>query len=202
MTQREKEFSARSFSTITKGRANLLTRVGAPFVIERQVINMEAHSSATISACGRYRYELIRQWGPTAKLCRFIMLNPSTADATEDDPTIRRCIAFAKAWGYDGIVVHNLYAYRATNPAELVNADDPIGDENRNYLASDGFEFTIAAWGSHPAASIWWHGYPYAWQKTILRNRALHCLGVNGNGSPKHPLYLAASCTPRPWKAP
>ena len=75
--------------------------------------------SAEISPCGLYRYSLTRKWEAWKGTVNFIMLNPSTADAQEDDPTIRRCIGFAKAWGYGGIVVTNLFAYRATNPKEL-----------------------------------------------------------------------------------
>lgn len=160
----------------------------------------EPVSSAVISECGRYRYELTRRWGP-GPLLEFIMLNPSTADASVDDPTIRRCIAFAKRWGYGGIVVRNLYAYRATHPEELVNVDDPIGPENRDYLSRTEADCTIVAWGADPAAVGWWNGYPFAWQRTVIQRPALFCLGANSNGSPKHPLYVSADRTPVRWEA-
>jgi len=155
---------------------------------------------ADISDCGRYRYELTRRWddGP---LLEFIMLNPSTADADIDDPTIRRCIAFAKRWGYGGIVVRNLFAYRATHPEELVNVDDPVGPRNRDVLSRDDADCTIVAWGADPAAVGWWNGYPFSWQPTVIRRRALFCLSVNANGSPKHPLYVRADRTPIRWEA-
>lgn len=160
----------------------------------------EPISSAVISECGRYRYELVRRWGP-GPLLEFIMLNPSTADASVDDPTIRRCIAFAKRWGYGGIVVRNLYAYRATHPGVLVNLDDPIGPENRDYLSRTDADCTIVAWGADPAAVIWWNGYPFGWQRTGIQRPVLFCLGTNENGSPKHPLYVPADRTPIRWEA-
>ena len=159
------------------------------------------YSSAVISECGRFRYELVRRWGD-GPLLEFIMLNPSTADARFNDPTIRRCIAFAKAWGYGGIVVRNLYAYRATNPADLGVIADPIGPENRDYLSRTDADCTIVAWGAHPAAVCWWNGYPFGWQRTVIQRPALFCLGTNANGSPKHPLYVPASRTPTRWENP
>lgn len=157
-------------------------------------------STAVISECGRYRYELRRIWDPNGPLLEWIMLNPSTADGTVDDNTIRRCIAFAKRWGYGGIVVRNLYAWRATNPAELVNLDDPVGPENRDYLSRADADCTIVAWGAHPAATGWWNGYPFGWQRTVIQRTALFCLGTNANGSPKHPLYVPSSRTPIRWE--
>lgn len=156
------------------------------------------NKAATISACGRYRYELTRSWG-AGPLIEFIMLNPSTADADVDDPTIRRCINFAKAWDYGSLVVRNLFAWRATNPAVLANVDDPVGPENRDFLGRSDTDCTIAAWGAHPAAVGWWNGYPYGWQRTAIQRPRLLCLGANANGSPKHPLYVPSSRVPVPW---
>jgi hypothetical protein len=161
-----------------------------------------AASSAVVSECGRYRYELRRIWDASGPLLEFIMLNPSTADASVDDNTIRRCIAFAKRWGYGGIVVRNLYAWRATNPAELVNLEDPVGPENRAYLSRADADCTIVAWGAHPAAVGWWNGYPFGWQPKVIQRPALFCLGTNANGSPKHPLYVPSSRTPIQWEQP
>lgn len=154
--------------------------------------------AAVLSADGVYRYELQRSWG-AGPVVEFIMLNPSTADADVDDPTIRRCVGFAKRWGYGSLVVHNLYAYRATDPAELVNVDDPVGPENRDYLSRGDADCTVAAWGAHPAAVGWWSGYPFGWQRQILERRRLDCLGVNANGSPKHPLYVPADRALTRW---
>lgn len=159
-------------------------------------------SSAVISECGRYRYELRRIWDPNGPLLEIIMLNPSKANATINDNTIRRCIDFAKAWGYGGIVVKNLYAWRATDPSELAHVDDPIGPENRVYLSRADADCTIVAWGAHPAAVGWWNGYPFAWQKTVIQRPNLFCLGTNANGSPKHPLYVPSTRTPIRWEQP
>lgn len=154
---------------------------------------------AQISKCGRYRYELTRRWsdGP---LLEFIMLNPSTANASVDDATIRRCIAFAASWGYGGIVVRNLFAYRATDPRELFMVDDPIGPRNEQYLADDSADCTIVAWGANKAASGWWSGKQWRRRSPILRSRGLFCLGTNAGGSPKHPLYVCADREPVQWR--
>ena len=86
--------------------------------------------SADFSACGTYRYALRRIWLPAAPQVLFIGLNPSTADEKSDDPTIRRCLGFARSWGYGGLIVANLFAYRATAPSALREARDPIGPLN------------------------------------------------------------------------
>ena len=98
---------------------------------------------------GHYRYMLGRQWGAPPFLL-WMMLNPSTADATEDDPTIRRCSGFAKHWGFGGLVVVNLFAFRATNPADLRAAEQPIGPENDRHLvnAARSCPRVVAAWGA------------------------------------------------------
>ncbi|QDK01163.1 DUF1643 domain-containing protein [Mycobacterium phage Purky] len=157
-------------------------------------------NTAIISECGRYRYELRRVWDPKGPLLEFVMLNPSTADADVDDPTIRRCIGFARRWGYGGIVVHNLYAYRATNPDMLANVDDPIGPENRDYLANQIADCTVFAWGAHPAAIGWFNGYPYDIRPAISRRTEPLCLGLTSTGMPRHPLYIRADATPFPWE--
>lgn len=156
--------------------------------------------TAVISECGRYRYELIRRWGNDPML-EFVMLNPSTADAETDDPTIRRCIGFARSWDYGGIVVCNLFAYRTTTPYVLASVEDPIGPLNRNYLANNIAHLTVVAWGANPAAIRWWNGHPYDITKSLKRKQ-LMCLGITSSGQPRHPLYLPASCTPTPWEQP
>jgi hypothetical protein len=154
---------------------------------------------AAISECGCYRYELTRRWdvGPTLE---FFMLNPSTADALQDDPTIRRCIGFGKRWGFGALVVHNLFAWRATNPLDLIGVQDPIGPENRKYLEGNGTEpdCTVAAWGAHPLATGWWNGYPQD-ITPALKGRRLICLGTTKSGAPKHPLYVKSDTIPREW---
>lgn len=155
--------------------------------------------SAVISDCGLYRYELRRVWDPTGPLLEFVMLNPSTADASTDDPTIRRCIGFAKRWGYGGIVVRNLYALRATNPEVLLNySGDAYGPRNDRYIADDVADCTIVAWGAH-AATLSERAIAVIEVLGFFRPR-LFCLGTNANGSPKHPLYVPASRTPVIWQ--
>lgn len=119
------------------------------------------------------------------------MLNPSTADANEDDPTIRRCINFAKSWEYGGLYVCNLFALRATNPKELYNADDPTGKDNLFYLHRAAVMSCngniICAWGNHGKMKN-------TGKQTLdaLRSWGVipRCFGLTKQGQPKHPLYL------------
>jgi hypothetical protein len=158
---------------------------------------------AKISTCGRYRYTLHRRWDVTKSRAVFIMLNPSTADAEQDDPTIRRCTDFARTWGLGGIVVLNLYAYRATKPTDLWRTVDPVGPDNDrhllNYLTGD--DLIIAAWGVNAepvrvsALRIMLHGLG-------SRRSAVHCLGMTKAGAPRHPLYVRGDTEPQLWWSP
>ena len=140
---------------------------------------------AVISHCKKYRYTLSRIWDESRPVILFIMLNPSKADAEQDDPTIRRCIAFAKTWGYGGLLVGNLFAYRATNPASLYRRRDPVGELNDQYLLDMATECerVVFAWGEHgslkDAAQRIISLFPNAW-----------CICKNKSGMPKHPLYV------------
>ena len=147
-------------------------------------------SSAVISDCGKYRYRLGRYWGdgPT---CGFIMLNPSTANDVDDDPTIGRCTSFAKRELCGGLEVANIYAYRATDPKELALTPFPMGPAWRDHFdaflaAVDGP--LIAGWGAHKGLDA-----QVATVRQILREagRIAHCLVRNKDGSPRHPLYVA-----------
>jgi hypothetical protein len=148
---------------------------------------------AIISEDGMYRYLLVRSWDIELPSVCFIMLNPSTADATQDDPTIRRCIAFARKWGFGTLRVVNLYAFRATDPAELKTATDPVGPLNHEYLqaAVAASQLCIAAWGVHATVER-------AAEVCTVVNE-LKCLGVTQNGEPRHPLYVAGSTEPVPY---
>lgn len=151
---------------------------------------------AVISDCDLYRYRLFRRWRQEDRGgVLFIMLNPSTADDSVDDPTIRRCTGFTKAWGYGGFEVVNLFAFRATEPDELLNADDPIGPENDEHIrdALAYSDFVVCAWGAHKMAES-----RAAAVLRIIReqDRVPHCLGVTKSGAPKHPLYIAGDTTP------
>jgi hypothetical protein len=157
--------------------------------------------SAVLSDCERYRYLLGREWadGPTAV---FVMLNPSTADALTDDPTIRRCIGYAQAWGCGGLMVANLYAWRATDPDELWAADDPVGPENDAHLyaaaqvAADSGGPLVGAWGANAKADR------IAAVLNLPGMDRLTALAVTKAGQPRHPLYLKADLTPQPWTPP
>ena len=153
--------------------------------------------SAEFSPCRRYRYVLWRNWGdlitPTKGYVMFIGLNPSTADETNDDPTVRRCIAYAKAWGYSALCMTNIFAFRATDPKDMMLAHliDPVGPENDAWLlamANDA-ALVVAAWGVH--GSFQDRG---GYVRRFLPK--LHCLRLTKDGHPGHPLYLPKTLRP------
>lgn len=169
------------------------------------------YKGAQISGCEQYRYLLWREWRGSGqhwrswggkdgagseleepKSCLFVMLNPSTADGEQDDPTIRRCVGFAKRLGYDRLEVVNLFALRATDPAvvlEMTGTRDPIGPRNQEVIANAAFDagVIICAWGVH--------GKHIGQDETVkgwLGDRELYALGLTKDGSPRHPLYVRA----------
>ncbi len=194
-------------------------------------------ASAQISPCGTYRYRLVREWrlgnsphwdmwqeddgspcldGAGHQIgeplsCVFVMLNPSTADGKQDDPTIRRCVAFAKAWGYDRLEVVNLFAYRATKPAHLLalnHDDEPWGPFNRDAVmdAVSDAGIVVCAWGAH--------GGHLGQDETVLgwiqdaveiaaecdgRDIPICALSLTKDGKPRHPLYLRGDLQPVPF---
>lgn len=161
----------------------------------------EEVARATISPCGRYRYTLERRWAKVPRFVLWLMLNPSTADASSNDPTIRRCIGFARTWGYTGILVGNLYAWRATNPRELwtvaTRGGDPIGPENGRHLDSliARAPLIVCAWGKRGP-------FTEAWFEVMQRLRppaVPHFLRLTKDGQPSHPLYLPGDLRPTPW---
>ena len=154
------------------------------------------HKTARISQCGTYRYELRRVWDEDRDMCGFIMLNPSTADAEFDDPTIRRCIRFADSWEYGGLLVLNLFALRATDPDELKKHSDPIGPENHRLgEAVKDLPMVIAAWGTH--GSLMQRGSKVAREVVTQRSDGLlHCIAKTMKGHPRHPLYLGKHLKP------
>lgn len=148
--------------------------------------------STIISICGQYRYKLARDPADdyaTRGPALFIMLNPSTADALLDDPTIRRCRGFAKTWDCAGIVVANLYALRATNPVDLWTHPDPVGPDNDVMLEAliREHETIVCAWGANAQ-----HGRVDIVRKMFHRLSRPMCLGTTKDGSPRHPLYIRA----------
>ena len=145
-------------------------------------------SGATFDITITYRYTLWRGWSTDYPQVTFIMLNPSTADAQRNDPTIRRCIEFAQRWGFGSLEAVNLFAYRATYPVALFNAKNPVGAENDQFLmrAVARSACVVAAWGTK--------GTLLDRDKHVLQLLAswpnVHCLGVTKGGHPRHPLYV------------
>lgn len=155
--------------------------------------------AAIISPCGRYRYRLTRGKG---RLLAFVMLNPSTADADQDDPTIRRCMAFARREGYDGIDVANVYAWRTTNPRNLLTTADPFGD-NDNHLITLTLrhKVIVCAWGANAIKSHAAHAHRILSGTRAGHTARLLCLGTTKDGSPRHPLYVRGDAPLQAWPA-
>ncbi len=148
-------------------------------------------NTAKLSRCRKYRYALWRTWDTQKPYVLFVGLNPSTADEHNDDPTLIRCMNFAKTWGYGGVCMANLFAFRATAPADMKAAADPIGKQNNVWLKKLAKEagVVIAAWGndgSYLSRSVE--------VKAMLPE--LHCLKRNKSGEPAHPLYQPATAKP------
>jgi len=149
---------------------------------------------ATFSSCRKYRYSLFRIWDEDKPLVLFIGLNPSTADEQEDDPTIRRCIDFAKQWDYGGLIMGNLFAYRATKPSDLKQAIEPIGKENDKTITelSKRTDMTVVAWGND--------GSLHNRDKEVLKLLTNPmCLKINKSGQPAHPLYQPKNLVLSPY---
>lgn len=148
--------------------------------------NVREAKGAVISDDGKYRYALWRDWNAALPLVTWCMLNPSTADADVDDPTIRRCIGFSRRLGYGGMEVVNLYAYRVTSPRELWRIEryggDVFGPRNQDFqlAATPEGRTVICAWGANKGRF-----YP--------DTNTLYCLGKTKDGYPRHPLYLSGS---------
>ena len=156
---------------------------------------------AIFSPDRKYRYYLEQIWNKDKPLVGFLMLNPSTADEFKNDPTVQRCVNFVKDWGYGGLAVCNIFAYRSTDPSELYNLEDPIGPENDAYIDAmfNKVEFVIGAWGAH--------GKHLGRGDSIMDKYrdSLYALSMTKNKQPGHPLYLKSDLLPQPmtpeWKS-
>ncbi|KKL68264.1 hypothetical protein LCGC14_2126710 [marine sediment metagenome] len=160
--------------------------------------NLNDFSGAEFSACGKYRYKLWRMWERSKPAVLFVMLNPSTANRTTNDPTIRRCIRFAQLWGYGRLLICNLFAFRSTAPDNLLVVDDPTGPANMDTIAAvaKSADYIVLAWGN-----------PH--RKLLLRAQLLsnklcatytcYCLGTTEAGHPRHPLYMPYTAQPQAW---
>lgn len=164
------------------------------------------NSVCEFSPCRKYRYTLWRNWATEdllvnagnsseTKAHEYLMvigLNPSTADETKDDPTIRKCIGFAKRWGFGALCMTNLFAWRDTDPAKMKKAENPIGDANNDWLryCAAYAGMILGAWGRHGE-----HLKRNQYIRGIV-GRDIHCLKVNKDGSPMHPLYVPYETIP------
>jgi hypothetical protein len=152
-----------------------------------------------LSSCRCYRYSLWREWDAgNSQYALFIGLNPSTADEINDDPTIRRCIDFAKRWGYGALCMANLFAYRATDPKIMKAHDSPVGADNDRWLTILAAEaaVVVAAWGVHGL---------FAQRDRAVRrllDGRLSYLALTKDGHPRHPLYLKQTLVPTEWHEP
>lgn len=157
-------------------------------------------TSATFSPCGGYRYDLVRRWSPGPSVC-WVMLNPSTATETTNDPTIRRCINFSKSWGAGGLVVVNLYALRSTEPRGLLGGLPPTDPANalailRHVREAD---MVVAAWGATWETLGLSRYHVEAWAAEA--GREVWCLGKTKGGHPRHPLYVHRAKVLEPFVA-
>ena len=156
-------------------------------------------SGATFSARRHWRYLLWRRWDAEKPAANFLMLNPSTADELQLDPSCSRARDFAERWGYGALIVTNLFAWRATDPEVMKHAQEPVGRSNNQAIlrAARQCGVVVCAWGNHGS-----HLERAATVAANLRGALvpLHALKFTGQGEPAHPLYLPAKLRPVPWK--
>jgi hypothetical protein len=171
-------------SPVIEAWGDILGREGATY-----------HKNGTAEPVHRYR--LWRVWDHTVQICLFVMLNPSTATEHKLDPTVRKCVGYAQRWGYGGLVVCNLYAYRATKPRDMAAAEDPVGPLNDNYLTQEAARAgrIVCAWGANkgPVDGRAQH------VTRLLRDAArseLYALRLCKGGEPEHPLYIPKAVVP------
>ncbi len=169
-------------------------------MIIRDFLKGDARSRASYSDCERYRYQLTRIWDRDGGRVMFVMLNPSTATERQNDPTVERCERRARALGFGGFRVTNIFAWRATDPRQMRAVADPVGPENDAAIraGSAWADRIICAWGTHGA-----HLQRGARVERLLRatGRPLFHLGLSKAGHPKHPLYISYSQQPEPWQS-
>jgi hypothetical protein len=165
--------------------------------------------SAVISPCGKYRYALTRHLPfngliPARRAC-IVMVNPSTADATQDDATIRKLFGFAQRHGWSEFTVVNKFAYRATDVNELRDAVDPIGPDNDNHIlcAMAQADIIVVAWGRLKKLPLpLWLRYRYIVKVAAMLGKPLYCLGTCDDGHPRHPVMLPYDTPLTIWEPP
>ena len=157
-------------------------------------------AGAAFSPCRRWRYLLWRRWDEAKPVANFLMLNPSTADEVKLDPTCARARDYAERWGYGALIVTNVFAWRATDPAKMKAVEDPVGPGNDAAIvkAAKESEIVVCAWGNHGAHK----DRSKQILKILSKNKIrLHTLRINANGEPAHPLYLPRRLEPISWAA-
>jgi len=175
--------------------AKIPTQIGSPQTL---LFDTMFTSTAVISDCEKYRYALTRAWDDSKPMVMFLMLNPSTADAAQDDPTIRRCIAFAKSWGYGSLCVGNLFAYRSTTPKELLSCENPVGDKNKFWIdmMAAKSKMIVCAWGNANIVDKLAKRFTNESFQPLLGLNNLYYIDLAKDGTPKHPLYLKGDLIP------
>ena len=155
-------------------------------------------NACVFSADRRHRYTLVHRWddlltAETGRAIAWIALNPSTADENQLDPTLRRIRGFSTAWGYTHFIMLNAFAFRATDPADMKAAADPVGPENDRWIAhwAERADRVMVAWGEHGAFLN-----RHAQVAALLDPQKTFCLARNASGQPKHPLYVAQRTRP------
>jgi hypothetical protein len=167
---------------------------------KRKIITFDTDAGAEFSPCRKFRYHLHRVWDRERDTQLFILLNPSTADEFKLDPTLRRCEGYARKWAAGGFEVLNIFAYRATDPRDLIAAGFPIGDRNDDYFIDRAHahrgRVVICGWGSNAEGLQ----RPHDVMRILHRAGARpHALGITRGFMPKHPLYLRADARPVPF---
>jgi hypothetical protein len=161
-------------------------------------LKLGVEKGAIISSCRMYRYQLRRVWDDDLPYLNVIGLNPSTADEAIDDPTIRRCVDYARRWGYGALYMTNLFAWRATKPAAMKKAIMPVGEQNDRWLATTATNagLVLAAWGIHGS----FRARDVA-VLDLLASRPIYCLRKTKGGLPEHPLFLPKTLKPLLYQA-
>lgn len=168
-----------------------------------ELTSTDVCGAAVFSPCGLYRYRLSRVWNRSRPMGLVLGINPSTAGATEDDPTTRKLIAFGRRWGWGGYWLANPFAFRATDQRALLTAADPVGPDNDRHLAQlfESAEQVVCAWGSAKGAAVRrLLDARLAQMTTLLDGHPLLCLGITCDGSPRHPLYMPYTTQLEPWR--
>ena len=153
-------------------------------------------SGALFSPCRRWRYLLWRRWDAARPVANFLMLNPSTADEWQLDPSCTRARLYAERWGYGALIVTNIFGWRATDPEEMKAVRDPVGRGNDRAIlrAAQESAIVVCAWGNHGA-----HRGRSEAVRELLRKAKIEArvLRMNAGGEPAHPLYLPANLKPK-----